>query len=151
MFVNGKVLGAADAPHATEMVTAGGAVITGKAAGLTVITLETDAITLVQLSVAVQVSVTLPPHADGVALNVDLPEVPLIKQFPLKPLLNAIVLDIGKPPQATVIAAGAVMVGKAAGDTIIICVAILLLFEASVALQVRVIIPPQAGTPWSSK
>ena len=63
-----------------------GAVIVGSAAGLTVIVLDTDAIALPQGSVAVQVSVTVPPHPEGVALNVDVLEVPLIRQDPLNPL-----------------------------------------------------------------
>ncbi len=64
-----------------------GAVIVGKAAGLTVIVLETGAKALPQLSVAVQVSVTVPPQAPGVAEKVDGLEKPLIKQLPLKPLV----------------------------------------------------------------
>ena len=50
-------------------------------------TLETDASGLPQGSVAVHVSVTVPPHAPGLALNVDAFEVPLIKQPPLNPLV----------------------------------------------------------------
>ena len=68
-LLNKIVLDIGNPPQAT--VTAAGAVITGKAAGLTVITLETDAITLLQLSVAVQVSVIIPPQAEGVVVNVD--------------------------------------------------------------------------------
>ena len=68
-LLNKIVLDIGRAPQAT--VIAAGAVITGKAAGLTVITLETDAISLLQLSVAVQVSVTFPPQAEGVAVNVE--------------------------------------------------------------------------------
>ena len=64
-----------------------GAVIVGSAAGLTVMVLDTDAITLPQGSVAVQVSVTVPPHPDGVALNVDALDVPLIKHGAVNPLV----------------------------------------------------------------
>ena len=71
LFVKDKVLGTGKVPHATEIVFAAGAIITGKAAGLTVITLETDARILPQISVAVQVSVTFPPQAAGVAVNVE--------------------------------------------------------------------------------
>jgi hypothetical protein len=78
------VLGAGIAPHAT--VIAPGAVIVGNAAGLTVITLDTDARGLPQISVAVHVSVTGPPQL-GMALNVDGLEVPLIKQPPLNPFV----------------------------------------------------------------
>ena len=56
-------------PHATVILA--GAVIEGKAAGLTVMILETGAIVLPQASVAVQVSVTLPPQAPGIAVKVD--------------------------------------------------------------------------------
>ena len=64
-----------------------GAVIVGSAAGLTVMVLDTDAIVLPQGSVAVQVSVTVPPHPDGVALNVEALDVPLIRHDPLSPLV----------------------------------------------------------------
>ena len=63
-----------------------GAVIVGNDAGLTVIVLDTDAIVLPQGSVAVQVSVTVPPHPEGVAENVDELDVPLIRHAPLSPL-----------------------------------------------------------------
>ena len=63
-----------------------GAVIVGSAAGLTVMVLDTDAIVLPQGSVAVQVSVTVPPHDGGVAENVETLDVPLIRHAPLSPL-----------------------------------------------------------------
>ena len=62
--------------------------IVGKSAGDTVITLDTDANGLPQESVAVQVSVTFPPQAFGVAENVEAFEVPLIKHPSLNPLVN---------------------------------------------------------------
>ena len=68
------------------MISAG-AVIVGSAAGLTVMVLDTDAIVLPQGSVAVQVSVTVPPQPEGVALNVDALDVPVIKHAPLSPLV----------------------------------------------------------------
>jgi hypothetical protein len=111
------VLGAGNAPHATVIVP--GAVIVGNAAGLTVITRETDANGLPHISVAVHVSVTGPPHALGLALKVDRFEVPLIKQLPLNPFVYGIVLAAGNAPQATVVAPGAVIVGNAAGLTVI--------------------------------
>ena len=73
------------APHATEM--SAGAIIVGNAAGLTVMILDTEAIVLPQRSVAIHVSVTVPPQAEGVAEKVDGLEVPLIKQPPLNPLV----------------------------------------------------------------
>ena len=68
------------------MISAG-AVIVGNTAGLTVIVLVTDASGLPQISVAVHVSVTGPPHAVGVELNVDALDVPLIKHAPLPPFV----------------------------------------------------------------
>ena len=64
-----------------------GAVIVGNAAGLTVIVLDTDASVLPHGSVAVHVSVTVPPHAVGVAENVDGFDVPVIKHGAVNPLL----------------------------------------------------------------
>jgi hypothetical protein len=58
-------------------------VIVGNVAGSTVITLVTAASGLPQASVAVHVSVTVPPHPPGVAVNVDGFDVPLTKQAPL--------------------------------------------------------------------
>ena len=73
------------APQATVMFA--GAVMVGRAAGLTVIVLETEAITLPHGSVAVQVSVTVPPQAGGVAPNDDALDTPVIKHDPLSPLV----------------------------------------------------------------
>ena len=70
------MLGAGILPQAT--VIGAGAVIVGNAAGLTVIIRETELTVRPQLSVAVHVSVTVPPHALGVAVNVEGFEVPVI-------------------------------------------------------------------------
>ncbi|WP_367754287.1 hypothetical protein [Flavobacterium sp. WC2430] len=138
------VLADGNAPQATVVLA--GAVIVGKSAGLIVIVLDTDATVLPQASVAVQVSVTAPPQASGVALNVDGFDVPLIKQPPLNPLLKLIVLDDGNAPQATVMAAGAVIVGKSAGLIVIVLdTEATVLPQASVAVQVSVTAPPQAS------
>jgi hypothetical protein len=64
-----------------------GAVIVGRAAGVTVIVLVTGASALPQASVAVQVSVIVPPQAGGVAENVEELEVPLIRHPPRRPLV----------------------------------------------------------------
>ena len=72
------------APQATVMFA--GAVMVGRGAGLTVMVLDTDARTLPQGSVAVQVSVTVPPHDGGVAEKVEALDVPLIRHAPLAPL-----------------------------------------------------------------
>ena len=63
------------------------AVMVGNAAGLTVMVLDTGASALPQASVAVQVSVTVPPQAPGVVVNVDELDVPLIRHPPLAPLV----------------------------------------------------------------
>ena len=73
------------APQATVMFA--GAVMVCRGAGLTVKVLETEAIVLPQGSVAVQVSVTVPPQAGGVEPNVDGLDVPLIRHDPLNPLV----------------------------------------------------------------
>ncbi len=59
-------------------------VITGKVAGLTVMVLVTGAKALPQISVAVHVSVIVPPQAAGVAEKVEGFEVPDIRQPPAK-------------------------------------------------------------------
>src|SRR5258706_12546235 len=90
-------------------------VITGNAAGLTVIVLDTDVIVLPHASVAVHVSVTVPPHPlDVNALNVVGLDVPLIRHGAANPLVYVIVLAAGIAPHAIVVFAGAVIVGKAA-------------------------------------
>ena len=92
----------------------------GAALSTTVIVLDTDATALPHASVAVHVSVTVPHPLTGAAVNVDAFDVPLIKQSPLNPLLNGKVLADGIAPQATVISPGAVIVGNAAGLTVIV-------------------------------
>jgi hypothetical protein len=72
------------APQATVM--SAGAVITGKAAGLTVMVLITGVIVLPYRSVADHDSVTFPPQAFGMALKVEVAE-PLIRHSPVSPLL----------------------------------------------------------------
>ena len=121
-----------------------GAVMVGSAAVLTVIVLDTDTIVLPQGSVAVQVSVTVPPHPEGVALNVDALDTPVIRHDPLSPLVYVSVLAAGIAPQATVILTGAVIVGSAAGLTVIILdTNAIVLPHGSVAVHVSVTVPPQ--------
>ena len=62
----------------------------------------------------------MPPHAPGVAVKVEGLDVPLIKHPPLRPLLKLMVEDAGTAPQSTVIGPGAVIVGRAAGLTVIV-------------------------------
>lgn len=108
-------------------------------------TLETGASGLPQTSVAVQVSVTVPPQAPGVAENVDGLDVPAIKHPADKPFVKLIVLGAGTPPQATVVAKGAVIVGNAAGLTVMVRTQELVFPLGSVAVHVRVIVPPQGA------
>ncbi len=145
LLLNGKVLDVGAVPQ--TMVEFAGAVIVGNAAGLTVINLVTGDSDLPQASVAVQVSIIVPPHAPAglCALKVEPAEVPDIKQPTLKLLLNGNVLDVGVVPQAMVEFAGAVIVGNAAGLTVInLVTGTSVLPQASVAVQVSVIVPPQA-------
>ena len=60
---------------------------TAAGAGVTVISLDTEAIVRPHASVAVHVSVIVPPHAGGGAEKVDALEVPVIRQEPAAPLL----------------------------------------------------------------
>ena len=126
------------------VIAAGVPVIVGGVVSLIVIVLETEAKALPQLSVAVQVSVTVPPQEFGVAVNVDELEVPLSKQPADNPFVNGKVLGAGMAPQATVILAGAVIVGKAAGLTVIVLeTGANALPQISVAVHVSVTVPPQ--------
>ncbi len=61
------------------------AVIVGNAAGLIVMVLDIEAIVLPHGSVAVHVSVTVPPQGPGAAVCVDVAD-PLMRQVPLNPL-----------------------------------------------------------------
>ena len=76
------MLGDGIAPHATVMFA--GTVIVGNAAGVTVMVLEA-VIVLPHASVAVHVSVTVPPQGPGAAVCVDV-ALPLIKHVPLSAL-----------------------------------------------------------------
>jgi hypothetical protein len=135
------VLETGTAPHAT--VIGPGAVIVGKGAGSTVIILDTDARGLPHASVAVHVSVIVPPHPFGAAVNVDGFDVPLTKHEPLNPFVNPIVLGAGVEPHATVMGPGAVIVGNGAGSTVIVLeTGASGLPHGSVAVQVSVTVPP---------
>lgn len=101
--------------------------IVGNVAGLNVIILETGTRDLPQVSVAVHVSVTVPPQAEGVAVNVDGFEIPLIKHPPVNPLLNESVLGVSNVPHAAVMDDGGVIVGKAGGLIVIILVLVIVL------------------------
>ena len=79
------MVGEVTVPHATVM--AAGAVIVGSAAGVTVIVLETGTSALPHASVALHVSVIVPPQGGGVAEKVELFELPVNWQLPVRPLL----------------------------------------------------------------
>ena len=53
-------------------------------------------------------------------MKVDAFDVPVIRHAPVNPFVNVSVLGFGTAPQSTVIAGGAVIVGSAAGLTVII-------------------------------
>ena len=69
------------------VTSAGSAVNTTGGAGVTVMILVTGVSTLPQASVAVQVSVIVPPHGPGAVEKVDILDVPVIKQEPVSPLV----------------------------------------------------------------
>ena len=143
LLVKAIVLAAGNDPHATVVLAR--AVIVGNVAGLTVMVRDTGARALPHASVAVHVSVTVPPQASGVAENVDMSEVPLMRQPPLKPLVKAIVLAAGNDPHATVVLARAVIVGNVAGLTVMVRdTGVRARPQASVAVHVSVTVPPQA-------
>jgi hypothetical protein len=59
-------------------------------------------------------------------------------------LVNESVLATGSLPQATVTFAGAVIVGNAAGRTVIVLEVVIVIPVQGVAVQVSVTLPPQA-------
>ena len=68
--------------HATVRLP-GGAIKTACGGGVTVIVLETGTNGLPHISVAVHVSVMVPPHKPGLVVKVDGFEVPEMRQLPL--------------------------------------------------------------------
>src|SRR5438094_10244436 len=118
------------APQATVMF-AGGDVNVVAGAGLSVIVLG-PVIVLPQASVAVHVSVTVPPHGPGAAVCVDV-AVPLIKHVRLEERRVGNELGAGMAPQETeMIAGGDVNVGTAGGLTVIGLGGVIGLAQASV-------------------
>ena len=69
------------------VTSAGGVVNTAGGAGVTVIVLVTGVSTLPHASVAVHVSVIVPPHGPGVAEKVDVLDVPVIRHDPVSPFV----------------------------------------------------------------
>jgi hypothetical protein len=87
--------------------------------------------------------VIVPPHGPGEAENVDVLDVPLIRHDPVSPFENDNVDDAGVAPHAIVIVAGAVIVGNAAGVTVMVLLPVIVLLHASVNVHVSVSVPPQ--------
>ena len=119
------------------MNTAGGA-------GVTLIVLVTGTNALPQASVAVQVSVIVPPQAPGAAEKVDVFEVPVIRHDPAIPLVKLRVDAVGVAAHEMVITPGAVIVGNVAGVTVMALLPVIVLPHASVNVHVSVSVPPQA-------
>ena len=68
----------------------------------------------------------------------------MIRHDPLNPLVNVIVDAAGRAPHATVMPAGAVIVGSDAGVTVMALLPVIVLPHASVNVHVSVSVPPQA-------
>src|SRR6478672_1920084 len=102
--------------------------------------LVTGARALPQASVAVHVSVIVPPQGPGAAEKVEVLDVPVIRHEPASPFVKLRVDAVGVAPHAIVIAAGAVIVGNGAGVTLIVLVPLMVLLHASVKVQVTVIV-----------
>ena len=108
--------------------------------------LVTGTSALPHASVAVHVSVIVPPHGPGEAEKVDVADVPVIKHEPVSPLVYVRVDDVGVAPQAIVIAAGALITGSAAGVTVMVLDPVMVLLHASVNVQLSVSVPPHPVT-----
>jgi hypothetical protein len=135
------VLGTIGVPHDTVVFASG--VRVGSVAGLTVIVRDTEASALPQTSVAVQVSVIVPPHGPGVAENVERFEIPLNRQPSVSPLVKVTVLATIAVPHGTVTLANGVNTGSAAGWTVMFLeTEASALPQTSVAVQVSVMVPP---------
>ena len=80
-------MGIAGIASQATVTSTGGVVNTAGGAGVTVIVLVTGASTLPQASVAVHVSVMVPPQGPGAAENVDVADAPVIRHDPLSPLV----------------------------------------------------------------
>src|SRR6476469_2732839 len=104
-----------------------GGVMVGNAAGVTVMVLVTGASALPHASVAVHVSVIVPPQGPGAAEKVEVFEIPVIRQDPASPFVKLRVDAVGVAPHAIVIAPGAVIVGKGAGLTVIVLLPLMVL------------------------
>ena len=80
-------MGTAGTASQATVTSAGGVVNTAGGAGVTVIVLVTGTRSLPQASLAVHVSVIVPPHGPGAAEKVEVAEVPLIRHEPVAPLV----------------------------------------------------------------
>ena len=128
-----------------EMVMGPGALIVGSAGGVTVIVLDPLMVRL-QASVYVHASVNVPPHPVTVPVLVDI-TVPEIRQLPEAALLKLTVGTAGMASQATVTLPGGVRnTAGGAGVTVMVLVPLMVLLQASVKVQLSVIVPPQPVT-----
>ena len=107
------------------------------------IVLFTGTNALPQASVAVHVSVIVPPQGPGAAEKVDVFEVPVIRQDPDSPLVKLRVDAAGVAPHATAMPAGVVIVGSDGGVTVMVLLPLIALLQASVNVHVSVSVPPQ--------
>ena len=139
-------VGTAGIASQATVTSAGAPVKAGAGAGDTVIVLVTGTRALPHASVAVHVSVIVPPHGPGAAENVDVADVPVIKHDPLRPLVKVSVDDVGVAPQTMVIAAGAVITGSADGVTVMVLDPLIVLPHASVYVHESVSVPPHPVT-----
>ena len=145
-LVYDKDVGAGAAPAAAQVIVKFGAVAnTAGGAGSTVMVLVA-VIVLLHASVNVQVSVYDPPQAvcDPVTTPVTLPD---ISQTPVSPLEYDKEVGAGAAPAAVqvIVRLGAVAnTAGGAGSTVMVLVAVIVLLQASVNVQVSVYDPPQA-------
>lgn len=131
--------------HST-VIFPGGVVKTTAGAGVIVIVLETGIRILPHGSVAVHVSVIVPPQTPGNELKVDNSDIPLTRHDPLCEFVYVIVPGLGTNPQPTVMSAGAVNIGSGAGVIVIVLFPLIVRLHSSVNVQLSVNIPPQPVT-----
>jgi hypothetical protein len=132
------------ASHVT-VISPGGVVNAAGGVGSTVRVRLTGCKTLPHASIAVQVSVTVPPHGPGTAEKVDGFEVPEIWHTPLSMFLKGKIEGMRIVPQAIVSSPGGIIAGRSAGSTVMVLETLArALPQASVAVQVSITVPPQA-------
>ena len=133
----------AASPHDTSAIA--GTSITGSGAGATSIVTDSTTAGLSQLSVdgTVHVTVIVPPHSSKSA-STTAGTVPLISHVPVAPLLYVAsgASKLAASSHDTSAIAGTSITGSAAGSTVMICTCSVTLPQSSVAVHVRLIVPP---------